>query len=47
MLKPFWNTSTITDYILEIEFLWDKDTKVAIGKVNATSSIFQLLSIGS
>ncbi|RXH67597.1 hypothetical protein DVH24_027744 [Malus domestica] len=40
MLKPFWNTSTIADYILEIEFLWDKDIKVALGKVNATSSIF-------
>ncbi|KAM1513002.1 hypothetical protein ACFX11_024945 [Malus domestica] len=40
MLKPFWNTSTIANYILEIEFLWDKDIKVALGKVNATSSIF-------
>ncbi|KAM1128270.1 hypothetical protein ACFX1X_038647 [Malus domestica] len=26
-LKSFWNALTITDYIMEIEFLWENDIK--------------------
>ncbi|TQD90475.1 hypothetical protein C1H46_023913 [Malus baccata] len=40
MLKPFWNASTIADYIMEIEFLWEKDIKVALWGGNTTSLIF-------
>ncbi|KAM1262813.1 hypothetical protein ACFX2G_028507 [Malus domestica] len=40
MLKPFWNASTITNYIMEIEFLWEKDIKVALWGDNTTSLIF-------
>ncbi|KAM2714342.1 hypothetical protein EV2_044102 [Malus domestica] len=36
MLKSFWNASTITDYILEIEFFWEKDIKVVLWVGNAT-----------
>ncbi|KAM2450919.1 hypothetical protein TB2_008339 [Malus domestica] len=40
LLKPFWNASTITDYIMDIEFLWEKDIKAALWGDNATSLIF-------
>ncbi|TQE07668.1 hypothetical protein C1H46_006739 [Malus baccata] len=40
MLKPFWNASTIANCIMEIEFLWEKDIKVALWRGNTTSLIF-------
>ncbi|KAM2787316.1 hypothetical protein PS2_008108 [Malus domestica] len=40
LLEPFWNASTITDYIIDIEFLWEKDIKAALWGGNATSLIF-------
>ncbi|TQE06988.1 hypothetical protein C1H46_007378 [Malus baccata] len=39
-LKSFWNALTITDYIMEIEFLWEKDIKVDLWGGNATCLIF-------
>ncbi|KAM2609258.1 hypothetical protein TB1_037494 [Malus domestica] len=40
MLKSFWNALTITDYIMEIEFLWEKDIKGDLWGGNATCLIF-------
>ncbi|KAM1237178.1 hypothetical protein ACFX13_038916 [Malus domestica] len=39
-LKSFWNALTITDYIMEIEFLWENDIKVDLWGGNATCLIF-------
>ncbi|KAM1214081.1 hypothetical protein ACFX2I_005451 [Malus domestica] len=40
LLKPFWNVSTITAYIMDIEFLWENDIKAALWGGNAISLIF-------